>query len=300
MVTFGMGITISEQEMPVCEQLCRSAWVTASLTNDLFSWPKEREAAIKAGQADVVNAIWVIMGEHKISEDDAKALCRKKIKENVAEYVHVVEKNKMRTDLSLDLRKYIESLQYSLSGNVVWSLRCPRYHPEILYSKSQREYMTNGIPRPLNGKDDKSHRNESRMEISQRPPSTLGFDSVNGDSERRGTKRPFDDVQLSEISGKPNGKPQFNKTKSSRRLSESTKKPNGIGGSSNQHGQSATHQSNGIEISSSTNLMDDSSTAIQELPDEILTDDLPDLDKEVGRFQFTLEPLLTTRWSRSS
>ena len=288
MVTFGMGITILEQEMPVCEQLCRSAWVTASLTNDLFSWPKEREAAITAGQADVVNAIWVIMGEHKISEDDAKALCRKKIKENVAEYVHVVERNRMRTDLSLDLRKYIESLQYSLSGNVVWSLRCPRYHPEISYSKSQREYMTNGIPRSLNGKNDKSPRNESRKEISQHPPNPLQSDSVNCDGIRRGIKRPFDDVQLSKIASNPNGKMHVNKTKSSRRLSESTNKPNGIGGSSIRHGVNGTHQSNGIEISRGTDLIDELSTAIQDLPDDILTEDLPDLDKEVGRFQFTL------------
>lgn len=288
MVTFGMGITIPDREMPVCEQLCRSAWVTASLTNDLFSWPKEREAAIKAGQADVVNAIWVLMGEHKISEEDAKALCREKIKANVAEYVRVVERNKMRTDLSLDLRRYIESLQYSLSGNVVWSLRCPRYHPDISYSKSQQEYMTNGIPRSLNGESNKSPRSESRMEASQRPPSTLAFDSANGNSITNGSKRPNDDVHLSNIASKPNVSPQFNKRKRSRRVSENTEKPNGLSGSNDRHELHETHRCNGIEKSRSTKIINESSTAMQNLPEDILTEYLPDLDEEVGQFYYIL------------
>ena len=246
---------------------------------------KQRSKRVKKTSLTLFGLSWASI---RYQKDDAKALCRKKIKENVAEYVHVVERNKMRTDLSLDLRKYIESLQYSLSGNVVWSLRCPRYHPEISYSKSQQEYMTNGIPRSLNGKNDRTPRNEGKEEVSQRTPSALGSDSANGDSLIRGIKRHFDDVQLSENASKPNGKPQFDKTKSLRRPSESTNKPNGISGASYRHGLNGAHQSNGLEISRGTDLIDQSPTAIQDLPDDILTEDLPDLDKEVGRFQFTL------------
>lgn len=79
-----MAITTSEEEMDSCRELMRYAWMAASLTNDLFSWQKAYEASRRNGQPEVVNAIWVLMGEHSISMDEAKELCRSKIKGCVA------------------------------------------------------------------------------------------------------------------------------------------------------------------------------------------------------------------------
>ena len=145
MVTFGMAITIPEEEMDTCRELMRYAWMAVGLTNDLFSWQKEYEASRRNGQTDVVNAIWVLTGEHSISVDEAKELCRSKIKDCVAKYRIVVEETKKRTDLSLDLRKYVEAMQYSLSGNVVWSLLCPRYHAEANYNQLQLSRMKHDV-----------------------------------------------------------------------------------------------------------------------------------------------------------
>ncbi|KAF2113823.1 isoprenoid synthase domain-containing protein [Lophiotrema nucula] len=138
MVTFGMALTIPEAEMPLCETLMKPAWIAASLTNDLFSWEKERQAAADNGQKDVVNAVWVAMKEHSFSVNEAKAFCRKRIKECVADYLHIVQRSREDTTISLDLRKYIEAMQYSLSGNVAWSLQCPRYHADIAYNQVQQ------------------------------------------------------------------------------------------------------------------------------------------------------------------
>lgn len=147
MVTYGMGLTIPEHEMELCAQLCRSVWIASGLTNDLFSWQKEHDAAMDNKQTDIVNAVWVLMGEHSITVEEAMNLCRAKIKDAVAEYIQVVRKTRTRTDLSLDLRKYIEALQYTLSGNVIWSLRCPRYHSEVSYNDRQLQWMKNGVPK---------------------------------------------------------------------------------------------------------------------------------------------------------
>ena len=144
-MTFGMAITIPEEESELCAQLMRPAWIAAGLTNDLFSWEKEYEAAMRNGQPDVVNAIWVLMGEHSITADQAKELCRQKIKVAVADYLQVIEENCNNTNISLDLRKYIVAMQYSLSGNVVWSLQCPRYHPEAQYNQLQLLRMKHGV-----------------------------------------------------------------------------------------------------------------------------------------------------------
>lgn len=127
--------------MDLCKQLVRPAFAALSLTNDLFSWEKERDAAEKHGQPHVVNAIWVLMGELSISESEAKAVCREKIKESVADCLVKVKEAKSNPKLSPDLRTYVEAMQYSVSGNLVWSLDCPRYHPEASYDSATLSMM---------------------------------------------------------------------------------------------------------------------------------------------------------------
>jgi fusicocca-2,10(14)-diene synthase len=136
-----MALTIPEKEMDLCTQLVQPVYAALGLTNDLFSWEKERDAADRQGLSHVINAIWVLMREHSINESDAKNMCREKIKESVAEYVRIVEATSQNLEISLDLRKYIEALQYSHSGNLVWSMHCPRYNAEASYSDVQLSMM---------------------------------------------------------------------------------------------------------------------------------------------------------------
>ena len=128
-----MALTIPDEEMDLCRRFGRPAWAALALTNDLYSWEKERDAAATVGAPHVVNAIWVLMREHAINESQAEDLCRQKIKEHVAEAVRVVDETKKNLDLSLDLRTYTEAILYSISGNLIWSIYCPRYHPEETY-----------------------------------------------------------------------------------------------------------------------------------------------------------------------
>lgn len=123
-----MALTIPEEELDVCKQLVRPAFAAISLTNDLFSWEKERDAAKEDGVQHVINAVWVLMKERSITELEAKNLAAVMIKEYVAEYVGIVQETKNNLHFSLDLRTYVEAIQYSLSGNLVWSIYCPRYH----------------------------------------------------------------------------------------------------------------------------------------------------------------------------
>lgn len=145
MVTFGKGLTIPEEEMALCHDLMEPAWQALALQNDLFSYDKEEQDALKYDQPDVVNAVWIIMKEHNMTVDQAKQLCRNKIIEVVAKYLAVVERTRSDESLSLDLRKYIEAVQYSLSGNLAWSLTCPRYHAEAEYNDLQLKRMKHGV-----------------------------------------------------------------------------------------------------------------------------------------------------------
>ncbi|KAH7026801.1 fusicoccadiene synthase [Macrophomina phaseolina] len=152
-VTFGMGIRIPEHEVDRCRELMRPAWIAAGLTNDLFSWPKEHEAAKRRGEKHVVNAIWVLMQERSCGAEEAQQICRKMIKEAVAEYVQIVRSATADESLSSDLRKYIVAMQYSISGNVVWSLTCPRYNPGVSFNERQLAWMQDGVPESAESSD---------------------------------------------------------------------------------------------------------------------------------------------------
>jgi hypothetical protein len=92
---------------------------------------------MKAGLADVPNAIWVIMGEQGCSEQEARRICEERIRVETAKYVLVVEATQKRTDLCDDVKRYVEVMQYSLSGNLVWSIQCPRYNKAASFNELQ-------------------------------------------------------------------------------------------------------------------------------------------------------------------
>lgn len=96
--------------------------ITASLTNNLFSFEKERD------DVNIQNAILVVMREHGCSEAESREILKDRIRVEVANYVRVVKETRTRTDLSDDVKRYIEIMQYTLSGNGAWSTQCPRYN----------------------------------------------------------------------------------------------------------------------------------------------------------------------------
>ncbi|KAF4978237.1 hypothetical protein FZEAL_5342 [Fusarium zealandicum] len=143
---FAMGLRIPEEEHELRSQLCRPAWVALGLTNDLYSFDKELEAANQIGEAHVCNALWVMMREQSVGRHQAKQLCRQMIQDNVAQYVETVRVTKARTDVSRDLKIFAEAVQYILSGNAVWTLGAPRYNPGTTFNAKQLEWMTHGTP----------------------------------------------------------------------------------------------------------------------------------------------------------
>ena len=139
-----MGISIPEEELDLCHGLANTAYLSLGLTNDLVSWQKEYETAVAVGQDYVVNIISVLMEEHGISEEEAKAICREKIKATVAECGKIVQDTNERSDVSVELKKYLEALLYSISENLVWSLESPRYHHWASYNERELDWMKNG------------------------------------------------------------------------------------------------------------------------------------------------------------
>ncbi|KAF2008685.1 terpenoid synthase [Aaosphaeria arxii CBS 175.79] len=109
-LTFGLALTIPDTELSMCMSLARPGYAAISLTNDLYSWKKERKDAEKAGLDYVFNAIWVIMKERGVGEEEAMEVCKEEIKKYIAEYDEIVKKTGRDLSVSRDTRAYLEAI----------------------------------------------------------------------------------------------------------------------------------------------------------------------------------------------
>lgn len=122
-----MALTIDDEYLELCMDLTRPAFVALALANDLLSWKKEKAAAEQARNSHVVNAVWVLMHELQLSEEAAISECTSRTRLAVAQFRSNVRSTVADSSLPDSLRTYVNAVQYSISGNVVWSLYCPRY-----------------------------------------------------------------------------------------------------------------------------------------------------------------------------
>ncbi|EME87121.1 uncharacterized protein MYCFIDRAFT_132843 [Pseudocercospora fijiensis CIRAD86] len=176
-VTFGMALHIPDHEMEACHRLMEPAWVAVGLANDVFSWPKERDANQKSGRSHIINAVWILMQEKGLSEEQAGQYCRELAAQYVARYVENVQRVKDDESLSADLRTYIEAMQYSISGNVIWSKSCPRYNPGQHFNQTQVDWMLNGVPDPTGFDSSSSSYDSTSTNGSPKPESETTVES---------------------------------------------------------------------------------------------------------------------------
>ncbi|KAJ7463895.1 isoprenoid synthase domain-containing protein [Mycena galericulata] len=129
-LTFGLGLTIPEEEYHLCLELGGPGYAVWGLTNDLYSWEKEYAAAVRAGKEEsciFFNAMAVIMKERSVNEAEAKTALIVEIKRLFAQFCQIVEESKNNPSLSKDLKTYLEAVMYACSGNSVWHIYSPRY-----------------------------------------------------------------------------------------------------------------------------------------------------------------------------
>lgn len=153
LMTFGMGLSIPTEEQDECMRLTRCVWLAAFLTNDVQSWEKEcgeykKQVAISdaAEAPHMVNGVWVVMQQEHVDVQEAIRRVLQKVKGFVAEVVDIVEHVRCREDLSEDSRCFVEAAQYMVSGNLVWGIGSPRYHPDRTLNALQVARMTSSWP----------------------------------------------------------------------------------------------------------------------------------------------------------
>jgi hypothetical protein len=131
---FGMGMTLTKEEDEQLAKIIRPCYAALALANDYFSFDREWQESQAEGGSKPLNAVWLYMQWQGVSVPTAKQFVREATNRYEEQFLDLDRQFKSEhAPISDKLDKYLRGLSYQVSGNVVWSLNCPRYHPEYRY-----------------------------------------------------------------------------------------------------------------------------------------------------------------------
>jgi fusicocca-2,10(14)-diene synthase/ophiobolin F synthase len=161
-----MGLTVNNKEMELTKPITEPAYATLALANDFFSWEKEYvEFQGNPKSENMANAVWIIMKEHSVDLEQAKVLCQDKIRESCEEYGRRKREFELQSadKVSIDTLRYLSALEFSISGNVVWSQYSERYH----FHKPEKWRQAQNVD------DDGAKSDDSGIAMKDSPESTV-------------------------------------------------------------------------------------------------------------------------------
>ena len=134
LMRFGMGILLTEEEIKTVAPIVKPCYAALGLANDYFSfdveWKEFQER--ESDEGAMTNAVWLFMQWNNVDITTAKRLVREVTNHYEEEYQRRVEKFILKQGRNATkLHTYLRALAYQIPGNIAWSLRCPRYHPEL-------------------------------------------------------------------------------------------------------------------------------------------------------------------------
>ncbi|OBS27869.1 hypothetical protein FPOA_01811 [Fusarium poae] len=126
---FGMAMTLTSQEDAELARVIRPCSAALALTNDYFSFDREMK---EADTSTLINSVSIVMRLQNLDIATAKEVIKETIQSYEREFLRRIDEYKhQRGPVSEKIHQYLEAMAYQVSGNLVWSLNCPRYHPDF-------------------------------------------------------------------------------------------------------------------------------------------------------------------------
>ncbi|KAL7661591.1 hypothetical protein ACMYSQ_000983 [Aspergillus niger] len=132
MMGWASGVVLTPEEEEQAGPVTYLAYVVLAVTNDIWSWEKEKRVTEKSGGSiPLVNAVQMIMQIHDTDEESAKRVVHNIIREHEERYCCLRDDYLKRSDTSLSIKKWFQILELSIAGNALWSIRALRYHQDV-------------------------------------------------------------------------------------------------------------------------------------------------------------------------
>ncbi|GKT94804.1 geranylgeranyl pyrophosphate synthetase [Colletotrichum tofieldiae] len=129
MLEFSLGIVVTDEEYNMMATPIKHVERCMLLTNDYWSWPREREQAKTQEAGKVFNTVWFLMKQEQCSEEEAKLKVADMVATEEAKWVDAKQRiYQEHPNLRPDLVKFLENLHTALAGNDYWSSQCYRHN----------------------------------------------------------------------------------------------------------------------------------------------------------------------------
>jgi ophiobolin F synthase len=130
-----MGITLTYEEDRQLESVRMPCYAALGLANDYFSFDREYDEFQASGEAQTLtNSVWLHMKWHNVDILAAKKMVKQAIWRYERRFLDLCDEYRgEHSSVPGHVDRYLRALAYEVSGNVVWSLNCPRYHPDRRY-----------------------------------------------------------------------------------------------------------------------------------------------------------------------
>lgn len=187
---FGMGLLLTDEEWKLAAPITRPCFAALGLVNDLFSFDIEWEEYQREGKTDqnMTNLVFLFMQWENLSIAEAKERTKETVRHYEEEYYEKVKAFSLdRKTCSTNLETYLKAQSYQISGNVAWSLRCPRYHPELC---AKAQDMLDAQLEENEQRPPKNHRPTENIDLYESPESDFFGNSDSEISQQSTTGTP--------------------------------------------------------------------------------------------------------------
>ncbi|KAK5124909.1 hypothetical protein LTR85_001099 [Meristemomyces frigidus] len=131
---FGMGETLSSDEDAQLASIVAPCFAALGLANDYFSFDRELAELQESEESSMTNAVWLLMKWDNIDASEAKRRVQNLAVSHEKEFARKRDEFLRSSPTpSRKINQYLSGLSQQIVGNVVWSLRCPRYHANLRY-----------------------------------------------------------------------------------------------------------------------------------------------------------------------
>lgn len=129
---YTMELDITPAERLSLKPLQDLSGLCQGLCNDYWSWPKERDAHV-SGKSRLMNAVLIVMKQHKLPAHKALAFVRKLTLEKEQELINMRNELLAAGNVSKDMRMYIDAHLWMVGGNDLWEATCRRYNKHLYF-----------------------------------------------------------------------------------------------------------------------------------------------------------------------
>lgn len=133
---FGIGFVLTKEEEECVAPIAHLCYAAGTLANDFYSFDVEcdmlQEERKTEKAATMMNVVWLYMQHENSSPSAAKERTRQVIcdyEKRFLQEMHAFFEDEVVC--TPRLRVYLTGISFFIPGNVVWSMSCPRYHPEL-------------------------------------------------------------------------------------------------------------------------------------------------------------------------